>query len=52
MNPYVRDTVCTYFAAQTLVAMSVPGYDEVAKAGHRVAYYITPPYCTACASSH
>ena len=31
MNPYVRDTITTYFAAQTLVAMMVPNYDEVAK---------------------
>jgi cell division protease FtsH len=31
MNPYVRDTITTYYAAQTLVAMMVPNYDEVAK---------------------
>ena len=31
MNPYIRDTICTYYAAQTLVAMMVPGFDEVAK---------------------
>ena len=31
MNPYVRDTICTYFAAQCLVAMMVPNFDDVAK---------------------
>ena len=31
MNPYVRDTITTYFAAQTLVAMMVPNFDEIAK---------------------
>jgi len=31
MNPYVRDTVCTYYAAQTLVGMMCPNYDDIAK---------------------
>ena len=31
MNPYVRDTVCTYYAAQTLVGMMAPNYDDIAK---------------------
>ena len=31
MNPYIRDVICTYYAAQTLVSMMVPGFDEVAK---------------------
>ena len=31
MNPYTRDTVASYFAAQTLVAMQMPAYDEVSK---------------------
>ena len=32
MNPYVRDTVCTYYAAQTLEGMMLaPNYDEIAK---------------------
>jgi len=31
LNPYVRDTVATYFAAQTLVAMQMPAYDELSK---------------------
>lgn len=31
MNPYLRDTVCTYFAAQTLTAMLAPNFDEIAK---------------------
>lgn len=31
LNPYVRDAVATYFAAQTVVAMQMPAYDEVSK---------------------
>ena len=31
MNPYVRDTICTYYAAQTLVATMSPNFDDIAK---------------------
>jgi len=31
MSPYVRDTITTYFAAQTLVASMMPSYDDIAK---------------------
>jgi len=31
LNPYIRDTVATYFAAQTVIAMQVPAFDELSK---------------------
>jgi cell division protease FtsH len=31
LNPYVRDTISTYYAAQTVVAMQMPAYDELSK---------------------
>jgi len=31
LNPYVRDNVATYYAAQTVVAMQMPAYDELSK---------------------
>ena len=33
MNPFAVSTITSYFAAQTLVAMMVPHYDDVAKVG-------------------
>ena len=31
LNPYVRDTVASYYAAQTVVAMQMPAFDELSK---------------------
>mmetsp|Transcript_7120 Transcript_7120/g.23503 ORF Transcript_7120/g.23503 Transcript_7120/m.23503 type:complete len:1021 (-) Transcript_7120:108-3170(-) len=31
LSPYIRDNVATYYAAQTLVAMQMPAYDELSK---------------------